>query len=115
MGGANTARASLRSLPVHWALLRTLPFGTEGSLLRWEPQPDATDPCTPHTLRRDHPSNPTWQAALASVEETESPPTSRGRVAMGLFGKSKQQKQKEASRTRAPGYHATTPPRLLNP
>ena len=39
--------------------------------------------------------------------------TSRGRVAMGLFWKSK--KQKEASRSRAPGYHATTPPRLLNP
>ena len=115
MGGANTARASLRSLPVHWALLRTLPFGTEGSLLRWEPQPHAIYPCIPYTLCRDHPSNPTWQAALASVEETESPPTSRGRVAMGLFGKSKQQKQKEASRTRAPGYHATTPPRLLNP
>ena len=41
----------------------------EGSLLRWEPQPHAAAPCTSYTPRRDHPANPTWQAALASRAE----------------------------------------------
>ena len=115
MGGANTARASLRSLPVHWALLRTLPFGTEGSLLRCEPQPHAAFQCTPYTslLGASFKPDMAGRACILSgnrVAKVQT--TSRGRVAMGLFWKSKKQK---ASRSRAPGYHTTTPPCLLDP
>ena len=118
MAGANTARASLRSLPVHWALLRTLPFGTEGSLLRWEPQPHAAAPCTPYTslLGASFKPDMAGRACILSGNRVAKVrTTSRGRVAMGLFWKSKKQTQKEASRSRAPCYHATTPPCLLDP
>ena len=103
---------------MHWALLRTLPFGTEGSLLRWEPQPHAAAPCTPYTslLGASFKPDMAGRACILSgnrVAKVQT--TSRGRVAMGLFWKSKKQKQKEASRSRAPCYHATTPTRLLNP
>ena len=114
---ANTARASLRSVPpVHWALLRTLPFGTEGSLLRWAPQPHAAAPCTPHTslLGASFKPDVAGRACISGGDQiAKAQTTSRGRVAMGLFGKRK--KQKEARRSRAPGYHDATPPRLLNP
>ena len=111
---ANTPRSNC--VPVHWALLRTLPFGTEGSLLRWEPQPHAAAPCTPYTslLGASFKPDVAGRACILSgnrVAKVQT--TSRGRVAMGLFGKSK--KQKEARRSRAPGYHDATPPRLLNP
>ena len=99
----------------HWALLRTLPFGTEGSLLRWEPQPHAAAPCTPYTslLGASFKPDMAGRACILSgnrVAKVQT--TSRGRVAMGLFWKSKKQK---ASRSRAAGYHATTPPCLLDP
>ena len=118
VAGANTARASLRSLPVHWALLRTLPFGTEGSLLRWEPQPHAAAPCTPYTSLLGASFKPDMAGRariLSGNRVAKVQTTSRGRVAMGLFWKSKKQKQQEASRSKAPCYHATTPTRLLNP
>ena len=84
-------------------------------MLRWEPQLHATPPCTPYNPLLGPSFTPEVAAALASdsgnrVAEVQT--TSRGRVAMGLFGKSKLQK---ASRSRAPGYHATAPPRLLDP
>ena len=108
MAGANTARALIAPcVPVHWALLRTLPFGTEGSLLRWEPQPHAAAPCTPYTslLGASFKPDMAGRACILSgnrVAKVQT--TSRGRVAMGLFWKSKKQK---ASRSRAPGHHAT--------
>ena len=101
---------------MHWALLRPLPFGTEGSLLRWEPQPHTAAPCTPYTslLGASFKPDVAGCACISGGDRiAKAQTTSRGRVAMGLFWKSK--KQKEASRSRAPGYHATTPPRLLNP
>ena len=107
---------TLGATRVHWALLRTLPFGTEGSLLRWAPQPHAAAPCTPHTslLGASFKPDVAGRACISGGDRiAKAQTTSRGRVAMGLFGKSKE--QKEARRSRAPGYHDATPPRLLNP
>ena len=91
----------------HWALLRTLPFGTEGSLLRCEPQPHAAFQCTPYTslLGASFKPDVAGRACISGGDRiAKAQTTSRGRVAMGLCWKSKKQK---ASRSRAPGHHAT--------
>jgi len=114
---------TLGATRVHWALLRTLPFGTEGSLLRWEPQPHAAAPCTPYTslLGASFKPDMAGRACILSgnrVAKVQT--TSRGRVAMGLCwskkqeeqeARSKKSKKQKASRSSAPGHHATPRPR----
>ena len=102
-----TAVAASRPAPCPCVTLHRAAFRTEGSLLRWEPQPHAAAPCTPYTslLGASFKPDMAGRACILSgnrVAKVQT--TSRGRVAMGLFWKSKKQK---ASRSRAPGHHAT--------